>query len=59
MHRMLNADLEVLVRERQLDDFLDGDAVVRKQDLLAHRHSASKGVRTRRLKIDRGLFPVN
>jgi hypothetical protein len=37
-------DLEVLVRERQLDDFLDGDAVVRQQDLLTHRLKASKGV---------------
>jgi hypothetical protein len=30
-------DLEIFVREGQLDHLLDGDAVVRKQDLLAHR----------------------
>ena len=49
-------DLEVLVRERQLDDFLDGDAVVRKQDLLAHRLKASKG--SGRASEDRPLPPT-
>ena len=50
-------DLEVLVREGQLDDLLDGDAVVGQQDLLAHRLKSSTGRRENCgvVKIDRCL----
>ena len=40
VHRLLSVshsdDLHVLIRERQLDDALDGDAVVRQQELMRH-----------------------
>ena len=36
-------DVEVLVREGQLDDLLDRDAVVREQDLLAHARLCPRG----------------
>ena len=67
-------DVEVLVREGELDDLLDRDAVVREQDLLAHpllaprlrqprtplpARPASRAAGAIRLKIDRSLPPVN